>query len=184
MARYLIYILLIWGCSDSSQSEQNGSGDADSLIEKASQVSIDTAAIQSVLKNADSVILASHFSPNEPIKDERTGKYFPHFEVIEDGKLNEAIVQERKRLTRREVVDLADILCSTATPDTLAAMCFQPRNGIFVYSTNTLHYIDVCFDCYGVAISRSWGSNILFDENKYKRLLSFYKTHGFKYMFD
>ena len=182
MAKYLLYVMFIWGCANSSPIKNSGSTPTDTLTNKISKSSFDSVAVRNNLNSADSVILASHFSPNEPIKDERTGKYLPHFEVIEDGKLNESIVQERKKLGREEANELGNILCLAAVPDTIATMCFQPRNGIFVYNSGNLLYIDICFDCHGVAASSNWGSDFIFDSNKYERLLQFYKKHGFKYM--
>jgi hypothetical protein len=99
-----------------------------------------------------------------------------------NGKLNNPIVQERKKLNGKEIKELCDILLAPAVADTIAAVCFQPRNGIFVYKSEKLSFIDVCFDCHGVAVSRDLSSIVSFDDTKYQKLLLFYKLQGFKYM--
>lgn len=182
MTRYLIHLLFIVGCSNSSSNKAGVYNQTDTVTDRISESSYDTAGLRHYLNSADSVVLASHYSPNEPIKNERTGKYLPSFKVIENGKLNESIVQERKKLGREEIEELGDILSLIAVPDTVSATCFQPRHGIFVYKSGSLLFMDICFDCHAVATSHNWGSDILFDSNKYETLLAFYKNQRFKYM--
>jgi hypothetical protein len=182
MGKYLIYLLLFFGCTNSQNFQEDTNSRVDISTAKTSESPRHAMALRSALNTADSIILAGHYSPNEPIKDERTGKYLPSFEVIVNGKLNESIVQERKKLDRKEIKELGDILFSPTVADSIAAICFQPRNGIFIYNSGKLSYIDVCFDCHGFAISRDLESSVIFDNTKYERLLQFYRKQGFKYM--
>lgn len=184
MAKYLMFILILCSCSDSSSVKVSSVHHRDSTQERTLQPLNKPKSLQEILNGADSVVIASHYSPNEPIEDKRTGKLLPRFEVVADGKLNEAIIQERKKLNRKDIEELGSILAAPAIEDSIAALCFQPRNGIFAYKTGKLSYLDVCFDCHGFAASEDFGSAVIIDNPKYKKLLQFYKKHGFKYMLD
>ncbi len=177
----MLCILLIWSCSNSPGVEKATIRQQGTMASNLKSPA-DSIAVRKILNAADSVILASHHSPNQPIKDEKTGKYLPHFKLIENGSLNESIVQERKKLNKKEIQELGGILFSPAVADSIALPCFQPRNGVFAYYSGKLSYIDICFDCYGAAGSPDWGPYIIFDTAKYKKLLLFYEKHGFKYM--
>jgi len=184
MAKYLMFILILCSCSDSSSIKVSSVHQRDSSQERMQHPVTKPNSLQDILTGADSVVIASHYSPNEPIEDKRTGKLLPRFEVVEDDKLNEAIVQERKKLNRKDIKELESILTTAAIADSIAAMCFQPRNGVFVYKGDRLSYLDVCFDCHGYAASEDIGSVVTMNHPKYKKLLQFFRKHGFRYMLD
>jgi hypothetical protein len=184
MAKYLILILIICGCSNTSTVKISTVSQGDSIQKRTVQQLNESRSLQEILNTADSIIIASHYSPYEPIRDEKTSKYLPPFEVVTNGKLNESIVQEHKKLNRKDIHELSTILADSAIGSNHASLCFQPRHGIFAYKAGKLSYLDVCFECRGFDASQDIGSKIVIDDRKYEKLLQFYKKRGFHYMLD
>lgn len=183
MNKLIVLILLTWSCSNPSTSKKiAANNNPGTLPQNKLLFLLDSINSRKHLYTADSVILASHYPPDEPILDERTDKLKPALELVNDGKLNPAIVKERKKLRAEEAEELGDILFSHAGQSNSMADCFVPRNGIFVYHSGKLTYIDVCFECHRFSVSPGWGSGVIFDSNKYARLMRYYERHGFTYM--
>jgi hypothetical protein len=142
--------------------------------------------LKEYLLSSDSVVLFSHHSPNEPIKNPHTGKYYPHFiPFIEKEKINYATsVQERNQLNKNGIHELTEILILPAVSDSINLLCFQPRNAVVVFKGGRISCFDFCFDCFGFTQCGDFDSGLIMNGEKYKKLFAFYKKHGFKYQMD
>jgi hypothetical protein len=114
---------------------------------------VDYRALQAFLIAADSVVLLSHHSPNMPIKDPKTGKYYRNaIPFIVDGKINyRSSVQERKRLNKKQIAALSNLLSKATEDSGPRPACFQPRNAVAAFKDGKLTCYDFCFECAGVA---------------------------------
>ncbi len=161
-------------------------GDEITVIENEKKISNNEADVfysnlSNSLKNADSIIVASHKLTNYPQRDKQTGKTLPPPELIMNGRANDAIIHEWKRLTKEHILKLDSILTATAVASEISTACFQPRHVLFIYRKGKLSYLDFCFDCYGYSASGDLKSDLIFDDSKWDRLREFYKGQGFKY---
>ena len=186
MYKVILVIFVLYSCKNSNNQENKISEKQEPLLEDVieSQPKPDYAKLKDYfLTGSDSVILVSHFSPNGPIKDPKTGKYVRVVMMVND-KFNDSIVQERKKLKSSDIQKIVDSLSTDAFDDGIRTTCFQPRHAILVYKNSNLTYLDFCFDCFGMAIHGNFGSKIVMDNKKYKRMMAIFKKHGFKYMLD
>src|SRR5690348_16667913 len=103
MVKYLAPIFLLAGCAGNQEPEAEIKADKIVLSEVGPVANYDR--LKEYILSADSVVLFSHISPNEPYKNPNTGKYYPgSIPFIEDGKINYAIsVQERKQLKQPDI---------------------------------------------------------------------------------
>lgn len=181
MTRYLAFIIVFSSCVGNTVS--NHPVQKDSILTTDDKPAVSYDRLKECLLSADSVVLLSHHSPNMPIKDPKTGKYYPHsIPFIENGKINYAMsVQERKQLNKNDMKELADILILPAVDDSVASTCFQPRNAVVAFKNGRMSCFDFCFDCYGFSEYGDFVFDLIMNPEKYKRLYAFYKKHGFKY---
>jgi len=186
MTKSLVLLIFIYGCAENSKQPHSNTSLPDSNKSAAVKSSIQYDRLKEYLLSSDSVVLFSHVSPNEPTINRKTGKYYSHsVPFIEKGEINYAMsVQERKKLNRREIQELANILSLTAVDDSIRMLCFQPRNAVVAFKKGRFSYFDFCFDCHGVSQFGDFGSDLIMNGEKYKKLFIFYKKHGFKYEMD
>jgi hypothetical protein len=181
MKKYLAGIFLFNACSQAGDSDRPVS--ADSVSVTSPKPIVQYEKLKETLFLADSVILLSHHSPNMPVINAATGKYYPKsIPFIENGRINYLMsVQERKQLNKSQIKELADILTLPAVDDSIRAMCFQPRNAVVLFKNEQMSCFDFCFDCFGVGSYGDFGSELIMNGEKYNKLYAFFKKHGFKY---
>ncbi|MBT2559701.1 hypothetical protein J7E50_17395 [Pedobacter sp. ISL-68] len=128
---------------------------------------------------ADSVVILSHKVTYTPIIN--IGDYSPR--LIENGKLNEKIIKQRLRLSKKDIDSLASILI---TPLKLGetferGKCFIPHHGILIFKGDKCSFFDICFDCKHFVtsddIKLSDSSRII----TWKKLKAFFKTRKMDY---
>jgi hypothetical protein len=175
MFKYLFIIIAITSCTNNTSS--NDTLQAKKLINNNEN----SLSFFETLITADSVILASFISPNEPFRDKKTGK-FKRIEFKIGERLNDLSVQERKILSTKDINDLISFLKEPAVNDDVPSLCFQPRNGVFAFKNSKLYYLIVCFDCHGYGYSENFNDSPVFDDKKYDRFLNYFTKEGFKYM--
>jgi|KBSSwiS6_1023812.scaffolds.fasta_scaffold01015_5 hypothetical protein len=181
MIRYLVVVILLSSCIGKTVS--NESSQKDSILSSDPSPIAQYDRLKEYLFSSDSVVLLSHHSPNMPIRNLKTGKYYQHpIPFIEDGKINYSTsVQERKQINKNEIRELADILTLPAVDDSILTMCFQPRNAVVAFKKDQMSCFDFCFDCFGFSKYGNFDSELIMNVDKYKKLIAFYKKHGFKY---
>ena len=103
-------------------------------------------------------------------------------DLIIRGKLNKALVVEKKVLSPAEVKLLSDILTPKYEPTILVVMsrCYDPHHSIIIIKKNKLSFIDLCFHCLGFEESKDI-KGLEIREDKWKKLYDFFKGRGFKY---
>lgn len=190
MLKHILIVVLFCGCKNTPAHKNHNSkidSTPDNSIElppqSNSQMIVNYDHLKEYLITSDSVILFSHHSPNEPIKNTKTGEYHKKsIPFIEAGKINYAAsVQEQKKMNNKQINELIDILILPVTDDGIAMACFQPRNAIVAFKKGQIAYFDFCFDCYDFLQEGDWGSGLVMNSEKYKKLFLFYKRLGFKY---
>lgn len=183
MIRYLPLVILFYSCSGNIATDTPAQ--PDSLI-TGDKPFVNYDWLKEYLLSADSVVLLSHHSPNEPIKNPSTGKYYSHsIPFIENGKINYPLsVQERKQIDKNAVKELVDILSLPAVDDSLRTACFQPRNAVVAFNNGGMSAFDFCFECRGYDEYGYFVSYLIMNTDKYNKLYAFYKKHGFKYYMD
>lgn len=184
MVKYLAAIFLLAGCTGNNKPETLVKIENAALPDPDAAVHYDR--LREYFLSADSVVLFSHVSPNEPVKNLKTGKYYPNsIPFIENEEINyENSVQERKRLNKPDIEALVNILVLPAVQDSVFAMCFQPRHAVLAYNEKRFAGFDFCFECTGVAPYGNSNSQLIMNFEKYSKLRSFFKKKGFKYELD
>lgn len=184
MIKWLFAVVLIAGCKTKQGLPQTEVKDS-TVVEHLFPVPPADTAItnKNILMEADSVVIASHPSPNEPLKDEKSGKWLPPFDITKNGKINTDVIVERKKISLQSRRSLTSILFQPAVQAETGKLCFQPRHAIFIFRNEEIFYLDICFDCGGVArFGRPFGSDLSFDEKKYTALRKFFRAQGLSYM--
>jgi len=136
------------------------------------------------LNQADSVFLISHEmtwpSTNVIIDSLGNELKLPH--LIIRGKLNRAVVVEKKILSPAEVSALSDILTPIYEPTIRVVMsrCYDPHHSIIIIKKNKTSFIDLCFHCAAFEESKDI-KGLEIREDKWEKLYNFFKDRGFKY---
>ncbi|PZR23115.1 MAG: hypothetical protein DI535_24765 [Citrobacter freundii] len=174
MIKWILLPVIFCSCNTESTEHEK-------TVAESSNLDDTSTPIEAILLKADSVVLVSHYSPNEPRKDTVTGKWINPVEVIKDGAVNEKTIVERKTIKTKDIKELIRILNSPAIEPDKYASCFQPRHAIFAYSAGSFSFLDICFDCRGASQSNDI-KRIIFDNDKYIKLADFFVDMGFTYM--
>jgi hypothetical protein len=127
---------------------------------------------------ADYIVIASHYSTNYPLRDPVTKKpYTPKLMI--DGKPNDKIIHQKKKLRPAQVRELKNILMTAVeNPYKSYTKCFQPRHAVFLYKNQRIEYLDFCFECTGYNRSPEFPVIIAFDEAKWRTLSDFFRKQG------
>lgn len=185
MINYLILLILLTGCIRNEAAKKDIKSDSSILNLNSSRENLQNHydQLKEDFSSADSVILFSHHSPNMPIKNPETGKYYEKsVPFIDNGRINyERSVKERKQLNGEEIQELSDILTLQATEKLVETTCFQPRNAIVIFGKGKMYCYDFCFECYGFSQYGEFPPPIMMSSEKYRKLYVFYKKSGFKY---
>ena len=149
--------------------------------------------VQQKVLSADSVVLISHlltaeFAPkivedwDKTKKKPSLKKNAPYPKYLKNGKINLAIIKQRKVISKIEIVELSQILKNEIVEETNLIKCDWPHHSILIYKNGTLSYIDLCFDCMHINTSKDINlSEADFTENKWEKLKLFFKKHGLSY---
>jgi hypothetical protein len=93
MTKYLVVIILLCSCAENRTAPEGKAIHKDSVKTTEFKPVIHYDRLKNYFLSADSVVLFSHHSPNEPIKNPSTGKYYRHtipfIEKWEDKLCNE-----------------------------------------------------------------------------------------------
>lgn len=183
MKKYSLFILLFWGCKNVPDSKGNEPKKGSASLAEIDSPIINYDRLKEYLLSSDSVVLFSHHSPNEPIWNKKTGEYSKKsIPFIENGKINYSTsVQERKQLTNKQTQDLIGVLTAPGKDDSIRMHCFQPRNAVVAFKKEQIAYFDFCFDCYGFNRYGDFGTDLIMNTEKYKKLSAFFKKLRFKY---
>lgn len=167
------------------------------LLTLASCQSIESRdPLAEMIATADSVVLISHVLTAEhspkPLLDYKIGdtvtqKEAKKYETLEaptlliDGKINEAIIVERKSLESNSKKELTAILISkTIDKEYNKRQCDMPHHTIVIYTNNTQSYIDICFACLTVHTSKDIKFSVMnMSLQQWRGLIEFFKTQGF-----
>lgn len=186
MIKYLTQLILLAGCIRNTTAEKNNYSDLSTVnLKSVTEKYIESQYIQlrKDLSSADSVILLSHYSPNMPIKNPETGKYYKQsIPFIENGRVNYKLsVQELKQLNTEQIHQLSDILTLPATDDVVKTLCFQPLHAVAIFRKEKMYCFDFCFECHGFGQYGESPPDIIMSSEKYSKLYSLYKKLCFKY---
>lgn len=192
MLKYLAILLFAGACVDQPHpvppiENKKGSVDiADTVVTNPGRGIVPTnyPALVTYLRSADSIVIVSHDSPNMSLRDKKTGKYRQPPNLIVNGQVSDSAVHERKRLSRKSILELSQILTTPAVDDVMRSTCFQPRHAVVVYKNKRLAYLDICFDCYGLNSVGDMGSAIVFNQLKYRNMYRFFWKQGIRYNLD
>ena len=150
--------------------------------------------LQQRILSADSIVLISHlltveFAPkivhDYDITKTKKSKinrdpFYPKF--LKDGKINPAIIKQRKVISKSETTKLYEILKFEKVTETNSARCDWPHHTIIIYKNNVQSYIDICFSCKRINTSKNIDlTTVDFTENKWKKLKAFFNKHGLTY---
>ncbi|ANE51881.1 hypothetical protein [Flavisolibacter tropicus] len=135
------------------------------------------------ITSADSIVLISHQTYDDSPPDSKTGKLPSGANLLDSGRLNTSIIQERVRLKDIEAVGLGQILDEKVTDDIIYTACFDPHHTILAYKDNKISYIDLCFDCKGFDV-HDFPFEHTMSYAKYNKLKAVFKSHRFTYMID
>jgi len=128
---------------------------------------------------ADSVIILSHKVTYTPIRN--IGDYSPR--LIENGKLNEKIIKQRLRLSKKDIDSLASILIMPLKlGETFeGGKCFIPHHGILIFKGDTCSFFDICFDCKHFVTSDDIKLSDSLRIITWEKLKAFFKTRKMDY---
>lgn len=137
-------------------------------------------ALQTKLRNADSVIIVSHDNTNAYLTDKATGKRIPSPKLVMNGSPNETIIRKRKLLADTAVKRLAEIFVrSNGSGIVEMGKCFMPHNAVLIYAKQRLSYLDICFDCDRLIASKDIAINEAdFDSRKWREFYEFFLQNG------
>ncbi len=136
------------------------------------------------LNQADTVFLISHEmtsrSSNRIV--DSLGREMKVPDLIIRGKLNKAVVVEKKVLSAAERSVLTEILTYKYEPTILVVMsrCYDPHHSIIIIKKNKLSFIDLCFHCLAFEQSKDI-KELEIRDDKWEKLYQFFKDRGFKY---
>lgn len=131
-----------------------------------------------VLDSADSVILISHVETGDVVlmKDNKQ----INMPLLNNNKVNYAIVKKGKTLNRNEIDNLKLILVSLNNDSLLRwSPCFMPRHAILIKKQDKFSFIEICFTCNSVYSSDDLNfDHRYFSQQKWKDLESFFFKKG------
>ena len=143
--------------------------------------------LESALNDAGSVIIVSHESTTGiSLPDEQTGKRMPIPKLFKNGKLNYEIIHEKRNLSQPLIQKLA-VVISRPFQDTVIekGMCFEPHHAVIYYRNGKASYIDMCFGCRGIEVSKNLKITANdFDNQKWDDLVSFFRMQNMTYELD
>ncbi|GEM_PF-2378266 len=130
-----------------------------------------------VVAGADSIIAIRHIntSNGDIMVVDRKGNYVqqPNLTLF-DGQINDAVIEERVRLSDTEIEAFKNILIAK-TGFSIRGMNFDPHHTILIYSKKKMSYIDMCFECQSHVASLDL-ANFGFDETQWSSLQDFFKN--------
>ncbi len=151
--------------------------------------------VQQKILSADSIVLISHvltveFAPKivrdwDKTKKEPIKKLSAYPTYLKKGKINPAIIKQRKILSRTETAELSQFFKYEIVEEINQIKCNLPHHSILVYKKNILSYIDLCLDCKHVNTSKDIVlTDGEFTDNKWEKLKLFFKKQGLTYELD
>ena len=66
---------------------------------------------------------------------------------LKNGKINPAIIKQRKAISKTETIELSQTLASEKVEEINQTKCNMPHHTIIIYKNNSQSYIDLCFYC-------------------------------------
>jgi hypothetical protein len=147
---------------------------------------------QQKILSADSIVLISHvltkeFAPKITEDWDKTKKRPPAKETfypkyLKKGKINQAIIKQRKRILKTEVAEISNIFKYEIAEEKNQVKCDWPHHSILIYKNKSLSYIDLCLDCKQINTSKDIAlSEADLTDNKWENLKLFFKKHGLTY---
>lgn len=129
--------------------------------------------------DADSVVILSHKVTYTLARN--IGDYSPR--LIEDGKLNEKIIKQRLRLSKKDIDILSIILIMPLKLGEAfeRGRCFIPHHGILIFKSDTCSFFDICFDCKHFVTSDDINLSDSLRIITWEKLKAFFKTRKIDY---
>lgn len=148
--------------------------------------------VQQKILSADSIVLISHvltaeFAPKivrdwDKNKKKQIKKDVTYPTYLKNGKINPAIIKQRKAISKTETIELSQTLASEKVEEINQTKCNMPHHTIIIYKNNSQSYIDLCFYCKKLNTSKDITlTEGDFNDNKWERLKSFFKKQGLNY---
>ena len=133
-------------------------------------------------ETADSILITSHKPTAGFGLVDSLGNEVPLPKLIDGNKLNNKIVKERKFITGKAVDKLVTILDKPFKDRIISkGGCFIPRQTIFIFKSNKIDYIDLCFHCSNFETSKALSRLYEFDKKKWSKLETFFINQGLTY---
>jgi hypothetical protein len=101
---------------------------------------------------------------------------------LKKGKINPAIIKQRKAISKSEMNELSEIFRLEKAIEINQTKCDIPHHSIIIFKNNVQSFIDICFYCKRIHTSK--GINIKeaeFTDNKWEQLKFFFNKHGLTY---
>ena len=181
----VVFILCFAGCqSKSNVDAKNERIESENILpqvlNKGNDLLQNQANMNSLkekLLTADSVSIISH----KPLEKYKKYEGIYSFPLLDKGKPNDKIIQEKKILTTDNINELSEILSKVPGEVAKIATCFTPHHAIFISKDNFTSYINICFTCQRIETSENISfRNSDFDDNKWELLKMFFKNSGIK----
>ena len=150
--------------------------------------------LQQKLLSADSIVLISHvltagFAPKivrdidaRDTKKRTVQNEIQHPQYLKNGKINSAIVKQRKVISKAEIAELSQIFRVEVVKETNLYKCDMPHHSIIIYKKGVQSYIDICFACKRIHTSNDIAlAEADLTDNKWEKLKSFFKKFGLTY---
>lgn len=131
---------------------------------------------------ADSVILVSHLTTNQPRIDKVNNKIIDPYRLVEKNKVNSKIIKEKYCLDQHEIEALAIIMTEVNTDSSYENIrCFIPHHGILIYKKSRRSFFDICFSCRHFITSKDIKLTDELSHNTWLHLFEFFKTRNLNY---
>jgi hypothetical protein len=173
--QFLLLLTTIIVSCNSSQIHNNFNKSDSSVLKQNKQYNF----LKEKIKNADTVLLISHAHLDEIIFSGKGEEVPP---LLINGKLNRKVIKEQKIITQATLDTFISILLKPLENNTVETRrCFTPHHSVIIINKNSSSYIDLCFQCRNFETSKDLEMLDKFDEEKWSRLILFFKNLGFKY---
>jgi hypothetical protein len=138
--------------------------------------------LESIMKNADTVLVVSHEETAGVAIIDTNGKETALPKLIIDGKPNFAIIKEQELISGAKLDTLVKILERPfADRQIQMSNCFIPHHAIFILKKGKTSFVEICFGCRGIETSADLKKLYYFDNRKWSELENFFKNLGFTY---
>jgi hypothetical protein len=142
----------------------------------------DTGNLAIQFRTADSIVLISHKSLHYNVRDIKDPRQIWRH-TVENGKINAALVLEKKKLDLQQSDDLLKTLLEPyleKIPIDKAMCSFNPHHTIVLYHEGKISWIDICFDCDQYFRAGDLKFSIPVFREKWKRLSSLFFQYGIR----